>query len=80
MNTVKPSFSHKFYQLPQVTVLPVKLWAISCIATFATDLLPVKSIIEGEANVNKGFSIPPKGKLGGIMTILYSGQLYLIWV
>ena len=38
------------------------------ITTLTPDLSPFAVIIEGEAKVNKGFSIPPKGNEGGIIT------------
>ena len=65
---IYPSFNQKFDQLLQVTVFPVQEWAISWIATDTPDLSP--TMIEGLANVNKGFSIPPIGNEGGKMTIL----------
>jgi hypothetical protein len=42
------------------------------VATY--DLSP--AIIVGETKVSKGFSIPPKGKLGGRTKILYWPQTY----
>lgn len=52
----------------QVNVFPDQLWPISWIATPVPLLSP--TIIVGLAKVNNGFSIPPKGKLGGKITIL----------
>jgi len=65
---VKPSFNHRLVQFAQVTIFPVQLWAISWIATEVPDISPVMML--GDAKVNKGFSIPPKGKEGGRITIL----------
>jgi len=46
--------------------LPLQECAISWIITSVLDLSP--TIIEGEANVSNGFSIPPYGKEGGRTT------------
>src|SRR5262249_59377028 len=49
-------------------------WANSCASSDTRLLSP--AMIVGEANVSRGFSIPPNGKLGGMTSTSYRPQRY----
>src|SRR5688572_30382210 len=73
--TVNPSFSQKSFQVAFVTRFPDQLCASSCAIKEVRERSPAS--IVGVANVNRGFSIPPKGKLGGKTITSYLSQRYL---
>lgn len=66
---VKPSFSQNSPQLALVTRFPNQLWAISWMMTSARERSPARR--QGVTKVRQGFSIPPKGKDGGIKSTSY---------
>ncbi len=60
---VKPSLSQKSSQTAFVTRLPLHECASSCATSETSERSPAR--IVGVAKVRRGFSMPPKGKLGG---------------
>ena len=61
--TVKPSLSQKSFQVALVTRLPDHEWASSWATKETRERSPARMV--GVAKVSRGFSMPPKGKLGG---------------
>lgn len=76
---VKPSLSQNSPQLALVTRFPNQLWEISWMMTSARERSPASR--QGVTKVRQGFSIPPKGKDGGMKSRSYLlGQAPGSWV
>lgn len=69
---VKPSFSQNSPQVALVTRLPNQLWEISWMMTSTRERSPASR--QGVTKVMQGFSIPPKGKEGGMNSTSYLGR------
>lgn len=69
---VKPSLSQNSPQVALVTRLPNQLWEISWMMTSTRERSPASR--QGVTKVMQGFSIPPKGKEGGMNSTSYLGR------